>query len=78
MNCINMLKIFGINSKLKNMADYHDLHLISDILLLTDVMKISEKLAYNIFDLILVIFHITWIILGCYAKNDRSQTRIDD
>ena len=32
----NMLKTFGKNSSQKNMSNYHDLYLISDILLLTD------------------------------------------
>ena len=34
--------------KLKNMGDYHDLYLGSDVLLLTDVLRTSERPACNI------------------------------
>ena len=36
--------------KLKNLGEYHDLYLKSDILLLTDVFKISRKMCLEIHD----------------------------
>ena len=51
MHAIKVWKTF----KLKDMGEYHDLHLKSDVLLLSDVLKTLERLVCNIMDWIPVI-----------------------
>ena len=48
---INMFKMFGIHSNLKNMGQYHDLYLKSDILLLVDVFENFRKTCLEYYQL---------------------------
>ena len=52
---------------LESMGQYHDLYLKSEVLLLADVFEKFRKTCLRYYKLDLVIFHITWFIMGCNA-----------
>ena len=51
MKTLLMPKKFGKNLDVKNMGDFHDLYLLSDVLLLADVMESFRKLCEKHYEL---------------------------
>ena len=70
MQYVHAIKVWN-TFKLKNMGDYHDLYLKSDILLLADIFKNFRKTCMQCYKLDPVsLFYKSWIILGCNVEND--------
>ena len=51
MKTLLMPRGFGKNLRCKNMGDFHDLYLLSDVLLLADVMESFRKLCEKHYEL---------------------------
>ena len=63
--------------RIKNMGEYHDLYLQSDVLLLTDVFENFRNTCMQ-YNGSLSLLHEPWFKLGSYAKNDQCEIRVND
>ena len=70
---IHAQKVFEELKKTKNLGEYHDLHVQSDTLLLTDAF---ENFRNKFMNLILLVFICTGISMVNLFKSDRCKLRI--
>ena len=69
----NVWKTFS----LRDMGEYHDLYLRSDIILLADVFQNFKKTCLLLWLRSMSLLYFTRTRLGCYVEDDWSKARIN-